>query len=119
VVRLGAVSGRPIRPLVRIERESCGVVGLRLLSSLLPGRVWVTPRRGEELVRRRDDLGTLRGGGGQLLARVRAAASLDQPTQGRNSNLVSAADREIEALECLQGRTSSPRSGAARSVSAR
>ena len=42
----------------------------------------------------------------------------DQRARARNSNLVSAVNREIEALECLQGRTSSPRSRAARSVSA-
>ena len=52
-----------------------------------------------------DDDEALGGGGDDLLARVGAAAALDQPAVGRD--LVGAVDREVEAVE----RRRSPRPG--------
>src|ERR671937_1438630 len=56
---------------------------------------------GDELVRGGDDYEALGGGGHHLLARVRTAATLDQPASRRD--LVGSVDRKIEAAEAREG----------------
>src|SRR5205823_707283 len=55
----------------------------------------------DELVGRGDDDEALRGGGDDLLARVRGAAALDQPAVGRD--LVGAVDGDVEPGQALEG----------------
>jgi hypothetical protein len=55
----------------------------------------------DELVPRGDHDEAIRRGGDELLARVRAAAALDDPAVGRD--LVCSVDRDVEPLERLTG----------------